>query len=141
MELCIFGMLAVTSSGPALTGVMPSSLEQAPDFGRLAAIALWMGCVGSFIGIVLPNRDRGLLLEQVALIPAAFGAFFWGCAVFFNQWKQIFVDHPWWKHSWLAFASGAIAIGLSLGFTSACIVRWIQIQRYVRLRRLESGGT
>lgn len=134
MEICMFGILSVSTAGAALAGTLPPSLASAAQFGHFAAVCLWIGSIGSFVGILLPKRDRGLLLEQIALIPAAFGAFFWGAAVYFGAWKAIPIAHPWWMKSYLALASSQIALGLSVGLGVSCVVRWIQIQRYIKLR-------
>ena len=142
MEICMFGVLSVSTFSAAALGDLPVSLQLAPSFGRVAAIALWVGSIGCLVGIFIPNRDRGLLVEQFALVPAAFGAIFWAAAVYFTSWRSILVNHPWWRKTYLSLSSSQIALGLSLGLAASCIVRWLQIQSYVKAReRLpEPGG-
>jgi hypothetical protein len=120
MEILCFGFLAASVFQTAFfLQPLPPSLAQAPLLGHIASLSLFIGCLGSIIGILWPDHDRSLLIEQGFIPFAGFG-----CLTYAVALSQA---NP--------FASAAFAFGMSVGIGVFCIWRFLQVQRYVRHRR------
>lgn len=124
MAICLKTILAVSVFQTAFfLEPLPPSLAQSPILGRACAIILFIGCVGSVVGILWRDHDRSLLIEQFFIAIAALG--FVGYAVALAQAQP--------------FSSAAFAFGMSLGIGVFCVLRFIQIQRYIGRRRRIAG--
>lgn len=89
----------------ALQG-LPPSLAATPNFGRLATITLCAGCGLSLIGLLHPDRDKGLPVQRLGLIGVVFGAFFYAAALALGQRDSALILYS-------SFAIG-LAVGTSL---------------------------
>lgn len=121
MEITVFGVLAASVARTVLhLEPLPVSLRATPLLGQGAATVLFIGCLISAGGILWRDRIDGLVIEQLGLALAGLGLLFYGTA--------LTLQNPW---NLVAFAAG-----MSFGLAAACLVRWVQIQRFVRGYRL-----
>lgn len=125
MELCIFAVLAASSSKTALhLAPLPGSMSPSGGFGRFAAITLFAGCLLGIVGIAWRNRSDGVVMEQFGCALAGFGCLFYaGALVGLGQYPQT-----------------AFGIGMACGIAVFCWFRYFQIDRWIRRhRRLNRG--
>ena len=122
MEICIFAVIALSSSQTAL-GIrpLPGSLAQGGQvWGQVAASTLCLGCLVALLGLAWPRRDDGLAIEQLGLALTAIGCLFYAGAVYVLS----------------GFYPAVFAIGFSGGIALASVVRYVQIEAYVTQRKL-----
>jgi hypothetical protein len=129
----LFGVLSISTIGTALGTVpLPGSLAAAPDlYGQTAAIALCLGSAAAAVGILLPNRMDGLVIEQVGHVIAGLGAVLYALALFTNT---RLLDSPVCVFGiTLPISSDAlIAFGMCSAIAAACLVQWWRILRFRR---------
>lgn len=120
-----FLLLATTPSALGLVP-LPGSLEDGPGiFGQTAAIAAWLGCLVSLIGLLWRGRkSNGLYIEQAGLTMISVGYGMYAVALL----------------GVAQFSSAAFAFALSGGLAVACVVQNWNIRRFRRRRRGELGG-
>ena len=68
----------------ALQG-LPPSLQLSPFFGRTATITVCFGCFLSLVGLLHPQRDKGLPVQRLGLVGVAFGSTFYAVALALGQ--------------------------------------------------------
>lgn len=125
MEITFKAVLALFSC-PLAIGIerLPLSLKEAPTFGRISVILLFVGCVVSLAGILWRDRDDGLIMQQAGLTGVAFGSLFYASAlaVASSQYSQV-----------------ALVCGLFGGVGFGAVARFIQLQSYVKRRISEAN--
>lgn len=105
--LCLFTGL------PLLFGrYEPRSIEaQLPGWGvTLWGATLFFGALVALVGIFLPNRVNGLLVEGIGLIATGVAAIIYAVAIIFT-----------------IGSAGVVASGIVVGFGISCVVRWFQL--------------
>lgn len=106
-------MLCLVSGFPLILGkVQAESIEaQLPGWGATAwGLALVGGALVALIGIFMPNRVNGLLIEGIGLVSVGAAAVIYAIAIIAT----------------VGFG-GIVAAGITLGFGLSCIVRWFQL--------------
>ena len=100
---------------------LPGSLENGPSiFGQTTALAAWLGCLVSLVGLLWPwRKSDALYIEQAGLTLMSIGYGLYAVAL-------LGVDQP---------ANASFAFGLSGGLCLACIVQNVVIGRFRRRRR------
>lgn len=115
------------SSTPTALGLtpLPGSLADTPGiYGQTAALAIWLGCFTSLVGLLWRGRrSDGLYYEQAGLVMVSVGCGLYAIALFM-------VPH---------FTSALFAFGLSGGIAAASLVQYRSISRYRRERRTQHG--
>jgi hypothetical protein len=119
MEICIFTVMPISVARGAI-GHLPPSLQDTPLLGQAACIAIFVGCVMAIVGIIWRDRDDGLVIEQFGLVPTGLGSFFYAAALLATDGSLTDI---------------AIAAGMATAIGTACVFRFVQIQRYVGTRK------
>jgi hypothetical protein len=147
MEFSIFIVLAAASVRTALgLEPLPGSLNASPGiFGQLCAIGICLGSVIAVVGLCWKSYDDGLLIEQFGLAIVGFACLFYGIALFISQQPLppgapplVPGDRDWMLSKSVAITTGAFPFGMALGIFAGSVWRYIQIQRYVTLRKREA---
>lgn len=126
-ELFIAVVMTASMLKPAFgRSELPNSLSSiTANFGQVVAVLLFVGCGAIVAGLLYPKRDTGLPIEQFGCVLAFFGFLGYTYAVFdFNSFTQT-----------------RVAASSTLGIAIGAAVRWVQIQLYVRKRKLQYGQT
>lgn len=99
---------------PTVIGQGPPSVIEVLPFPWYVVWALFgiAGCLFSLLGIFLPNRPIGLIMEQAALVPTMI------CAL---SYSFILIYHSGW--------AGALAAAVVAGFAWTCIMRYRRIKK------------
>lgn len=125
-ELCFCLIFGLSMISPALgRAPLPNSLASISDvFGQAVAIVLLLGSTAVSCGVIWPDRDTGIPLQQWGCVPLFLG---------FLAYTYAVIDFSNWDNARIAAAA---CFGLAIGSA----VRWIQFQLYVRKRKLMYGS-
>lgn len=130
LAVCLLGVFAVSVAPSALfLAPLPPSLASVQILGHVVSAILLIGCLGCLWGMFRRDHDNALLTEQGFVMVLAAGMLGYALAVIRNGYLNRV------SGGWEWFAPSAYVTGLCVGITVFCVWRFVQIQRYVALRK------
>lgn len=112
-EIWVLGLCVLAGVPLLFGGAKPGTIASLlPEEWQLVwSIFLVGGALLALIGIFLPQRATGLILEQIGMVPTAIAAFVYAFVVLYTvHW------------------TGVIPAAVVTGFGIACARRWFRIQ-------------